>query len=436
MDQMTQEQWKKLEVLERLNEGAVTQADAARVLGLCERQVRRLAARFEENGKACLVHGNVGRSPGNRLKEASRDKIIALRRDVYEGFNDHHFTEKLAEAHKIKVSRPSVRRLLRAAGIASPQTRRGRKLRRRRERRAQMGMMLLWDGSPHAWLEDRGPMLCLVGAIDDATGELMPGAHFVEQECAVAYLRVLLAICKAHGIPLSIYMDRHSSLKRHDSFWTLDEELKGSQEATQVGRALEELGIEAIYALSPQAKGRVERMWRTLQDRLVSELRLVGAKTMAEANRELTAYRPKFNRRFGVKSREPEKAWRPVAGSLDLTEICGFRTEATVNPDNTVQKNGVRVDLKAGPNGTSLAGKRAVIRQRLNGEIRVYVDGTRQGILRAAPPSHAPRRTRVRPQVRTHGHQHQTRPPRKDKLTFKQSLQKYRGSDRTKSLTS
>src|SRR5207247_3424353 len=124
-----------------------------------------------------------------------------------------------------------------------------------------------WDGSLHDWLEGRGPMLCLMAAMDDATGELLPGAHFVERECAAGYLRVLLAVTREKGLAWSIYMDRHSSLKRNDEHWTLEEELRGEQERTQVGRALDELGIEPIYALSPEAKGRIERLWGTLQDR-------------------------------------------------------------------------------------------------------------------------------------------------------------------------
>lgn len=144
--------------------------------------------------------------------------------------------------------------------------------------------MVLWDGSLHDRLEGRGPMLCLMGAIDDATGELLPGAHFVEQECAAGYLRVLKVLAETKGLPGSVYMDRHGSLKRNDGHWTLEEELRGQQEPTHVGAALQALEITVIYALSPQAKGRVERLWGTLQDRLVSELRLVGARRAVAAN--------------------------------------------------------------------------------------------------------------------------------------------------------
>jgi hypothetical protein len=160
--------------------------------------------------------------------------------------------------------------------------------------------MIIWDGSSHAWLEERGPQLCLQGAVDDATGQLLAGAHFEVQECAAGYLRVLAAIVGAHGVPWSAYMDQHSSLKRNDDYWTLEEELSGQREPTQVERALQSLGVEVIYALSPQAKGRVERLWGTLQDRLVSELRLAGARTAEQANAVLERFRADFNRRFAV----------------------------------------------------------------------------------------------------------------------------------------
>jgi transposase len=257
---MSQRQWKRLDVVERIGRGTLTLAEAAEVLGLCKRQVRRLRRAVERRGAKAVVHGNRGRVPAQRIGEGVRAQIIELRRKKYDGFNDQHFTEKLCEVEGIEISRPSVQRILRAAGIGPPRRRRARKHRRRRDRKPQAGLMILWDGSRHDWLEGRGPMLCLMGAIDDATGELLPGAHFVEQECAAGYLRVLKAIAAEKGLPLSAYMDCHGSLKRNDDHWTLEEELRGVQDPTQVGRALQALEIEVIYALSPQAKGQVERL--------------------------------------------------------------------------------------------------------------------------------------------------------------------------------
>jgi len=232
--------------------------------------------------------------------------------------------------------------------------------------------MILWDGSRHAWLEDRGPLLCLMGAIDDATGDVLSGAHFVEQECAAGYLRVLKAIAGDKGLPFSAYMDRHGSLKRNDAHWTLEEELRGTQDPTQVGRALQALEIEVIYALSPQAKGRVERMWGTLQDRLVSELRLAGAKTAADATAVLERYRADHNRRFAISPADAPPAWRAVRRGTDLERICSFHYEATVLNDNTVRLAGLVIDIPPGPRQRSYAGVRIELRQYLDGSWRVY----------------------------------------------------------------
>jgi hypothetical protein len=213
-----------------------------------------------------------------------------------------------------------------------------------------------------------------MGAIDDATGELLPGAHFVAQECAAAYLRVLAAIVTERGIPWSIYMDQHGALRRNDDHWTLAEEQRGRQDPTQVGGALEGLGIEAIYALSPQAKGRVERLWGTLQDRLVSELRLANASTVAEANAVLARYRPEHNERFAVAAQDHQPAWRKRRAGLDLARVCSFRYEATVLKDNTVRLGGsVVLDIPPGPRARSYADRRVEVRQLLDGTWHVYL---------------------------------------------------------------
>jgi hypothetical protein len=183
---------------------------------------RRLRRAVEELGAQGVVHGNTRRAPQHRVAEKVREQFIELRRKKYAGFNDEHFTEKLCEVDGLIISRASVQRLLRAAGIGAPRRRRTPKHRRRRDRKPQAGLMILWDGSRHQCLEERGPMLCLMGAIDDATGELLPRAHFVEQECAAGYLRVLKAIAEEKGLPWSAYMDRHGRLKRNDEHWTLE----------------------------------------------------------------------------------------------------------------------------------------------------------------------------------------------------------------------
>jgi hypothetical protein len=345
--------------------------EASGVLGLSDRQLRRLREKVREGGSDGVVHGNTGRPPPNRLGDTLRARVVRLARKKYVGFNDQHLTEKLVEVEGLDVSRQSVQRILRAAGLRAVHRRRPAKHRRRRDRRAQAGLMVLWDGSRHDWLEGRGPVLCLMGAIDDATGELLPGAHFVEQECAAGYLRVLEAIVREKGIPHSAYMDQHSSLKRNDDHWTLEEELRGEQDPTQVGRALDALEIEPIYALSPQAKGRVERLWKTLQDRLTSELRLVKARACEQANAVLEGYRGDHNRRFTLEPSEATPAWRPVR-TIDVRRVCSFCYTATVFNDNTVRLNGRVIDIPPGPRGRSYAKARVEVRQYLDGSWGVY----------------------------------------------------------------
>ena len=420
---MSRKQWKRLDVVERTGRGKLTMGEAARVLGLSERQVRRLCRGFDKDGRASLLHGNLGGKPSNRVSDAVRDRVVSLMNEKYAGFNDQHFTEQLCEREGLVLGRQTVRRILRDAGIGPVRKRRPRRHHARRPRKAQAGMMLLWDGSLHDWLEGRGPDLCLMGAIDDATGEFLAGAHFVEHECSAGYLRLLLDVAKEHGLPLSIYMDRHSSLHRNDAHWTLDEELRGEQDPTQVGAALKGLDIEPIYALSAQAKGRVERLWGTLQDRLVSELRLAGARTAEEANAVLATYRPKHNARFAKPAAEVESAWRRVRAGDDIERICSFRYDVRVRNDNTVRHGGFVIDIPKGHGGTTYAGKRVELRHLLNGARRVYLDVTIIAETAATPsPTLKPYGRKKSTDTKTSAPPTQPR----NKLTFKDIVKKLR----------
>ena len=272
MTTLTMKDEKRLDVIQRVYRSELTVVEAARTLGLSERQCYRIKARVKKSGAKGVVHGNRGRPCKCKIEDQVVRRIVGLALGKYQGFNDHHLTDKLKEQESIDLSREKVRRVLRAEGIRSPKKRRGLKHRSRRERRAAEGMMLQIDGSPHDWLEGRGPRLCLIGAIDDATSKVM-GALFVEAESSWGYFRLFSEVFHAHGVSQSIYTDRHSV------FWTdrqptIEEQLINKKPATEVGRALEELGVTLILANSPQAKGRIERMWNTFQDRLVSELRL------------------------------------------------------------------------------------------------------------------------------------------------------------------
>lgn len=374
---MTAGEWKKADLLKRHQAGELATAEVAAALRLSRRQVRRLAAKFADAGAAGLRHGNAGRRPVNRHSDEKRAEVLELLRGKYAGFNDTHFVETIAEREGVKLGRATLQRIARAAGVSAAKPRRSRKYRKRREREARAGAMLLWDGSRHDWLEGRGPVLCLMGAIDDATGELMPGAHFAEQETAAGYLRVLAATVAKKGIPLRLYMDRHGSLKRNDSHTSLEEELEGAQRPTQVGVALGELGIEAIYALSPQAKGRIERLWGTLQDRLASELRLARASTMESANAVLEAHLPRHNARFGKQARDATAAWRRVPTGLRLEEVCAFRYEAVVGNDNVVSVGRVALQIPRPTGDRSYAKARVEVLQLMSGEWRVKYAGQR-----------------------------------------------------------
>src|SRR5437899_4256207 len=274
---LTMKEERRAEVIQRIFRGEMTMAEAALVLGVSERHSYRIKARMREEGVRGVIHGNRGRHSDRKLPTQMKGRIVELARGKYRVFNDCHFTEKLTEQEGMEVGRETVRQILRSKGIASPRKRRAPKHRSRRERRAAEGMMLQVDGSPHDWLEGRGPRLCLIGAIDDATGKVV-GAFFQQAESSWGYFTLFASIFCQHGLPQSIYSDRHSVLWT-DREPTVEEQLSNKRPTTEVGRGLEELGVTLILAGSPQAKGRIERLWGTFQDRLVSELRLARAKT-------------------------------------------------------------------------------------------------------------------------------------------------------------
>jgi hypothetical protein len=394
--QMSRRQWRKLDIVERIEKGELTVAEGAMALGLSRRQMQRVRRRVRREGQAGVVHGNTGRVPKHKLAKLVRDRVIALRRQVYVDFNDQHFTEKLVEVEELDVSRASVRRILRAAGIGAARRRRPPKHRRRRDRRAQAGQMILWDGSRHRWLEDRGPPLCLMAAIDDATGELLPGGHFVEQECTLGYLRVLREVVTQKGVPLSAYMDRHGTLRCNDKrAWTLEEQLAGRRQPTQVKRALDDLGIQVLYALSPQAKGRVERLWGTLQDRLVSELRLAGACTVAAANRILERYRLDHNARFAIPAQDAHQAWRPCPDPETADALCALQYIRLVANNNTVRVAHHVIDIPRHPARATYAKVLVTVRHLLDGGFRVYDGGKIIAKAKSAPPTAPPREPRT-----------------------------------------
>ena len=396
---VSQRELQRMHVVRLTVEGREGVGRGAKLLGISTRQMKRLRRKMKERGIEALVHGNRGKQAWNKTASEKKDKVIKLARGRYQGLNDTHLTEKLKEKEKINLSRPTVRRLLRAAGLAAVRKRGVKRHYKRRERKAQEGALVLWDGSPHRWFGEKHGEWSLMAVIDDATGALLCGV-FAAHEDAQSYLICLKQMLLDYGIPLAIYMDRHGIFRRNDDHWTVQEQLAGEQIPTQVGQALKALGIEPIFALSPQAKGRVERLFGTLQDRLVQELRLAGITTPEHATTFVNgSFKADFNARFAKPAKLSQAAWRPLPKGVDVDRICSFRYEATVGNDNAVRLGGMILDIPAGPRRRGYAKARVEVRQLLDGRWRVYYKS--QLLLETTPPVvQAPLRT-VRRRYRT-----------------------------------
>jgi len=355
----------RLMVLNQVEVGGVVGREAAQVLGLSLRQVRRLLAAYRKEGAAAIAHGNRGRKPGHALNSSLRGHVVQLAQSTYAGCNTQHLSELLAEREGIALSRSSVRRILLNAGMKSPRRRRPPKHRRRRERYPQEGMLLQTDGSRHDWLEGRGSRLSLIGAIDDATGKV-PYVIFRAEEDAQGYFLLMRHIVTNYGIPVALYHDRHGIFERSRNVpETLEEQFEGRRKSTQFGRLMEELSITSISSRSPQARGRIERLWGTFQDRLVSELRLSGANNIEEANRVLWDFLPRHNQRFAVPPAQPGLAYRqPEKGFLPDQVFC-FKYLRTVGPDNVVRFGEHRLQILPTNGRLSYTRARVEVHERL-----------------------------------------------------------------------
>jgi hypothetical protein len=301
---------------------------------------------------------------------------VVLAKGEYVDYNDQQLMEKLAEKHGIEVSRSTVRTIRRAAGLGSPRTHRVPQHRQRRERRPMAGMMLQADGSDHDWLEGRGPRLTpvpgltLIAYIDDANNQVVAGL-FREEEDAAGYMLGLQHIGLTRGLPLSLYADRHT-IFRSPKEATLEQQLAGKEPKSQLGRALDELDIEYIAAHSPQAKGRIERLFETLQDRLVKELREAGASTLEQANVVLQDYLPRLNRQFAKTETQPGNAYRQWPADLRPADVLCFKYTRTVTNDNTISFDGHKLQIPPGPHRRSYARARLEVRLHLDGQLSLH----------------------------------------------------------------
>ena len=379
---MNQQEQARIQVLNSVLEHHLPVAQAAELMGVSERHTKRLLAAYRKDGPAALAHGNRGRRPRNAIPETAAAAVVRLASNGYSGANHTHLTELLREREGIDLSRPTVRRILVKAGIGSPRNRRSQQHRFRRRRMPQEGMLVQIDGSQHPWLEDRGPKLTLLIAVDDATG-VVAQAVFRTSEDTRGYLVLLEGLIRQWGIPLALYSDRHSAFKYNAR------QKPVPVETTQFAGVMRELGIQQIFALSPQAKGRVERMLETFQDWLVTELRLSGASNIGQANEVLEEFLPRFNARFSVAAEHPETAYRPAPAELPLTETICIRDTRKVARDNTVKYHWRILQLLPGAERPSYAGLRVDVLERADGELLIRYQGEAVDFQEAPPPSSA-----------------------------------------------
>lgn len=370
---MSSKEFQRMRVFREVAEKRMTLVVAAALIGTSYRQAKRLKARFAHADGKGLIHGNRGKTPVNALHENIRTRVILLHSQRYPDTNDTHFTELLREREGIDLGRETVRQILRGAGVPPKRRRRPPKHRSRRQRKERLGQMIQWDGSPHPWFGKRHPPCCLLAAVDDATTTLL-AALFTPAESSEGYLRLLERVLETHGIPMAIYHDQHSSLVRTDGHWSLQEQMQGRQFPTHVGRVLEELGIESIPANSPQAKGRIEKTFATLQDRLLPELRLAHIDNIPAANAWLKEhFIPRYNARFALSPADGSSAFVSISKEKIFHRVA-FAYEATVGNDNAVRLGGIVIDIPPGPSRRSYAKTNVLVRQHLDGSWTVSLE--------------------------------------------------------------
>lgn len=383
---LTVEQHQRLAVIREVLAGERTQVSAALAMGVSARWMKILVKRVRQQGEAGLVHRNSGRPSNRKLKAQIRQAIVRLYRQEYEDFNLNHFRQMLMEREgwKKPPSRESLRGILKEAGLWARQ-RHVPKHRQKRPRRECEGELLQVDASVHLWLGEENGYLALVGAIDDATGDV-PYAEFFEQETTEAYMTLLKRVIELKGVPGALYSDRDSVFRVNNEKKRQEAWEQGKRPETQFGRMLKDLGIEWIEATSPQAKGRIERLWGTFQDRLLKELRLEGIKTREAASEYLKKrFLPRFNREFRKVPASKEVLYRERPLAKDLARILCWKAERKLTGDHTLSYDGRAWQVLPHPQIRALRGKRVEVRKTLTGRIEAWLGTWRLGLRPAAP---------------------------------------------------
>jgi transposase len=365
---MSKAELSRVETLARVQRGELPVAGAASILGLSPRQVFRLLARFRAEGAPGLASRRRGRPSNRRLPDAVREAALAAVRERYPDFGPTLAAEKLEELHDIRLSRETLRQWMSEAGLWVPRKARRGSVHQPRHRRDCLGELVQIDGCEHPWFEDRGPPCTLLVFVDDATSRLMH-LRFVPSESAFAYMAATRAYVEAHGKPVAFYSDKHGIFRVNHP------DAAGGDGMTQFGRALHELNVDIICANSPQAKGRVERAHKTLQDRLVKELRLAGVSTIEAANAILPAFVADYNARFAKPARRPEDLHRLLAPHDDLDGALSWREERTVTGSLTLHYNKVLFLLEPTDAARGLARKRVTVHEFPDGRLAIRHKG-------------------------------------------------------------
>lgn len=407
---MTGKELRRVHVIRQVMDKKLTQVKAARLLGLTTRQVRRLLRRVRLEGDAGLAHRGRGRPSNRRIAEARKAKILHLYMTRYGDFGPTLAAEKLGERHGLPVHAETLRTWLRAQGVDHFQ-RRKRPHRAWRARKAHVGELVQLDGSQHNWFEGRGPRCVVLAYIDDASSRVW--ARFYDYEGTWPALDSFCRYAARYGLPLGVYTDKHTTYKS-PAEPTFEEQLAGQTPQSQFERSLAELGVEVIHAHSPQAKGRVERLFGTFQDRVIKELRLANIATVDAANQFLTTYLPQYNRRFTVLPARPTDLHRPCPARRELDRILCIKTRRVLRRDWTVAHNGHLYQIE-----TPVRATHVHVEERLDGTLRITHHGqalayqpiASRPVRPAAPP---PVRRQHRPVKQARNHPWRTRilPPR------------------------
>ncbi len=368
---LTMKELEKLKILEKLKAKKIKQIDASKLLNRSERQVRRLIKGYQAHGASGLTSRLRGRASNHRLPEGIKSKSLGLIASHYADFGPTLATEKLREVHGVKVAVGTVRGWMTEKHLWIPKKGKLPMMHFRRERRASEGELIQMDASTHDWFEGRGPKCALHVAIDDATSKIM-GLHFEPTESLTGYFTLLRSCVTTHGRPLSAYVDRHGIFSINNK---KDPSSDEEPHTTQFGRALQDLGIELIHAHSPQAKGRVERVNRTLQDRLIKEMRLAGITDINSANQFLSQFILQHNARFAKSPASRTNLHRPLEPSHNLEKILSVHKHRIIQRDLTLSYEGCFYQIVNKQESHRLLGKKVLLWTDSNHKLRVELDG-------------------------------------------------------------